>query len=511
MSNDSTGRRIAKNTLALYFRMLFLLIVSLYVNRVALAELGSEDFGIYNVVGGIVPILLFVTTALANATQRFFNIEIGKGGDLLSLRKVFATTTFINIVLTVIILLISETIGLWFVNHCMNFRPERMQSVNWVFQFSVINCIPGILFASFFSSIICHERMSVFAGLSIFEAIIKLIFVFCLPYIPAMKLEFYTLMVFSVSILQSVFYIVYSRRHFPECCHISFQLVTRESLRKVLSFTSWSVLGVLDTIIHIQGISILVNIFFGTVVNAAYGIANQLNGVVKRFVQSFMTAFTPHVVKSYSAGKIEEMHDYILKGCRISLILVSVITIPLIVEAPGVMSVWLKEVPEYAVTFVRMILIVSLLDSSTELLNASIGATGHIKWYNIIITGIGFLHIVFTYILYHLGYAPYSAMYVYIVIVLCIQYCRFGFNIKSVSLPAKKVICQYVLRGMFFFCIAFFLSYSIHRWMSADSIINTLVSCSLSAISIIILAFALMILPSERKAIFSLIKNKLSL
>lgn len=511
MGNDSPGRRIAKNTLALYFRMLFLLIVSLYVNRVALAELGSEDFGIYNVVGGIVPILLFVTTALANATQRFFNIEIGKGGDLLSLRKVFATTTFINIILTIIVLLISETIGLWFVNHCMNFRPERMLSVNWVFQFSVINCIPGILFASFFSSIICHERMSVFAGLSIFEAIIKLIFVFCLPYIPTMKLEFYTLMVFSVSILQSVFYIVYSRRNFPECCHISFRLVTRESLRKVLSFTSWSVLGVLDTIIHIQGISILVNIYFGTVVNAAYGIANQLNGVVKRFVQSFMTAFTPHVVKSYSAGQIDEMHDYILRGCRISLILVSVLTIPLIVEAPGVMSIWLKEVPEYAVIFVRLILIVSLLDSCTELLNASIGATGHIKWYNIVITVIGLLHIVFTYILYNYGYAPYTAMYVYIAVVLCIQSCRFVFNIRSVSLPVKKIFMEYVVRGIFFLCITFFMSYCIHRWLSACSIYETLASCCLSVVSIIIVAAVSMLLPSERKSIICLIRKKLSL
>lgn len=511
MDNENIGRRIAKNTMALYFRMLFLLVVSLYVNRVVLAELGEEDFGIFNVVGGIVPILLFITTAIANATQRFFNVEIGKGGDITELRRVFATTCLINIILTVVIVLLSETLGLWFVNNCMNFRPERMSSVNWVFQYSVINCIPGILFASYLSSIICHEHMTTFAWLSVFEALIKLAFVFVLPFIPIMKLEFFTLMTLTISALQSVFYIVYSRKSFAECRQLSFNLVTKESLQRVLSFTSWSVLGVLDTIIHIQGIAVLVNIFFGTIVNAAFGITNQLNNVVKRFVQSFMTAFTPHVVKSYSAGKIEDMHECILRGCRISLILISLIVIPLIIEAPGVMAIWLKEVPEYAVILVRMILIVSLIDSSTDLLNASIGATGRIKWYNIVVTGIGLIHVLMTYAFFRLGYAPYSAMIIYIVVISFIQVGRFVFNIHEVSLPADKVLSQYVLRGIFFISVAFLVSYSIHSWLRADSITQTLLSCVLSLLSTLIIAVFFMLMPSERQSMVVMIKNKLFL
>lgn len=504
----STSRRIAVNTLSLYFRMLFLLVVSLYVNRVVLAELGAEDFGIYNVVGGIVPILLFITTALANATQRFFNVEIGKGGDLTSLRKVFATTCFINLVLTVIVVLLSETLGLWFVNHCMNFRPERMTSVNWVYQFSVINCIPGILFASYFSSIICHEHMKIFAGLSVFEAVIKLAFVFALPYIPSMKLEFFTLMVFAVGCFQQLFYILYSRRHFAECRQLNFRLVDRESLRGVLGFTSWTVLGVLDTIVHTQGIGILVNIFYGTVVNAAYGIANQMNTVVKRFIQSFMTAFMPHVVKSFAAGNRSEMHEYILRGCRIAFVLVSVIVIPLIIETPEVMSIWLREVPEYAIIFVRLVLLVTLVDSTSDLLTASIGATGRIKWYNIVITAIGLLHVVLTYILYYLGYPPYSAMYVYIGVVFVMSVGRFWFNVRGVGLPVRGILMQYVVRGGGFFVLAVLLSWCLHLWLSDGRILCTLLVCVFSVVCTLILASLLVLLPTERRAIVRLVHTK---
>lgn len=353
--------------------------------------------------------------------------------------------------------------------------------------------------------------MTTFAWLSVFEALIKLAFVFVLPFIPIMKLEFFTLMTLTISALQSVFYIVYSRKYFAECRQLSLNLVTKESLQRVLSFTSWSVLGVLDTIIHIQGIAVLVNIFFGTIVNAAFGITNQLNNVVKRFVQSFMTAFIPHVVKSYSAGKIEDMHECVLRGCRISLILISLIVIPLIIEAPGVMAIWLKEVPDYTVILVRMILIVSLIDSSTDLLNASIGATGRIKWYNIVVTGIGLIHVLMTYAFFRLGYAPYSAMIIYIVVVTMIQIGRFVFNIHEVSLPADKVLSQYVLRGIFFISVAFLVSYSIHSWLRADSITQTLLSCVLSLLSTLIIAVFFMLMPSERQSMVVMIKNKLSL
>ena len=506
-TNDN--KRIAKNTMALYFRMLFLMVVSLYTNRVVLAELGEEDFGIYSAVGGIVPMLLFITHAIASATQRFLNVELGKGGDLLSLRRVFATTCLINLVLTGFIVLLCETFGYWFVNYEMNFRPERAMAVNWVLQCSVINCIPGIIFASYLSSIITHEHMGVFAGLSLLEAAIKLAFVLALPFIPCYKLEFYAVMTLTLSIVLGSFYFFYSRRHFEETRHVELRLATRQSVLGVLKFTSWTVLGVLDTIVHIQGIAMVVNIYFGMVVNAAYGIAAQVNSVVKRFVQSFLTAFNPHVVKSYAAGQREEMHTYILRGCRIALILVSVIVIPLTIETEGILSLWLKEVPRYTAVLVRFALIATLLDSSTELLTAAMGATGRIKWYHIVVTSVGLLHLLLTWLLFWLGFPPYWSMYVYIAVMVVMQACRFGFNVRDIGLPLGDVLRQYVLRGICFVCVSLPLPILVHHYAGADSRLFALMNCLLAVLCVLAAGYALMLFPSERKGISSLIASKL--
>lgn len=508
MSTDNTGKRIAKNTLALYFRMFFLLLVSLYTNRVVLAELGASDFGIYSVLYGLMVIISFFTTAIANATQRFLNVELGKGSTLSNLRKVFSATVAINILLAVVLFVLGETLGLWFVNTQMNFDPDRMTAVNWVYQFLVGNWVVGVISAPYYSAIITHERMDIFAGFSVLEAVIKLLFVFALPFIHWHQLELFTFMVFFISCVLAVCYVVFSRRHFEESRQIDWHF-DWSIVRRMLGFTSWTVLGVCTTSFQVQGVAILVNLFFGTIVNAAFGIAMQVNGVVKRFVQSFLTAFNPHIVKTYAADQLDEMHLYIIRGCRIAIVLVAMFVIPLMIETPTVLTLWLNKVPDQTVVFVRFILLAMLIDCSSELLTTAVGSTGQVKWYNIVLSLFGILQLIITWVLYHYGYASYTAMYVYLSMIVVMLIVRFYFTSIEVSLSMRRVFTDILLRSIFFILIAASLPCWLHLFLEGQGLFKLLIVSSSSIVSILVSAWLIMAASSERQMIIQLIRKKL--
>lgn len=509
MSTDNTGRRIAKNTLALYFRMFFLLLVSLYTNRVVLAELGASDFGIYTVLYGLMVIIAFFTTAIANATQRFLNVELGKRSTLADLRKVFSATFAINLLLALVLFVLGETVGLWFVNTQMNFDPTRMTAVNWVYQFLVGNWVIGVISAPYYSAIITHERMDIFAGFSVLEAVIKLLFVFALPFIQWHQLELFTFMVFFISCMLAVCYTIFSRKHFEESRQIDWHF-DWSIVRRMLGFTSWTVLGVCTSSFQVQGVAILVNIFFGTIVNAAFGIAMQVNGVVKRFVQSFLTAFNPHIVKTYSAGQLEEMHTYIIRGCRIAIFLVAIFVVPLIIEAPTVLSLWLSKVPDQTVFFVRFILVAMLIDCCSELLTVAIGATGKVKWYNLVLTFCGLIQLLATWILYKSGYSSGSAMYVYLIVLAIMVAIRFWYVSYEVRLSISCVFREIIGRTVAFVILGSFLPVTLYLILE-NSIITFFLICIVCLISVFISGWLCMALPSERTAIQKLMRQKLHL
>lgn len=494
--------------MALYFRMFFLLVVSLYSNRVVLAELGASDFGIYTVLYGVMVIIAFFTTAIANATQRFMNVELGRQSSLADLRKVFSATVAINLLLALVLFVLGETFGLWFVNTQMNFDSSRMDAVNWVYQFLVANWVVGVLSAPYYSAIITHERMDIFAGLSVVEAVIKLAFVLALPFIHWHQLELFTFMVLLISCVLAVCYIVFSRKHFEESRRIDWHF-DWSIVRRMLGFTSWTVLGVLTTSFQVQGVAILVNIFFGTVVNAAFGIAMQVNGVVKRFVQSFLTAFNPHIVKTYAAGALSEMHAYILRGCRIAILLVATFVIPLMVETPTVLSLWLTEVPDQTVIFVRFVLLAMLIDCSSELLTVAVGATGRVKWYNVVLTVCGFLQLLVTWVLYRNGYASYSAMYVYLLMIVLMLVLRFWFTVRAVGLSILEVVRQVGLRGSVFALIAMSVSYWMHTMVESQGFMRFLIMGLLSVLCTLVSGWFVMLQSSERQGILNGIRKKL--
>lgn len=444
MSSQANNKRIAKNTLLLYFRMLFMMAVSLYTSRVVLATLGIEDYGIYNVVGGIVVVLSFLNGAMAGATQRFLNVELGKC-DYGQLRKVFSTSIIIHMWVAGAIILLAETIGVWFLNAQMNIASERMTAANWVFQFSIAAFVFNVISVPYNACIIAHEKMSAFAYISVLEVVLKLLVVYALLLVSFDKLIFYAFLIMCVGIVIRIVYNLYCNRHFDECKSIDWH-VDKRLMKSMLSFSGWTIFGNLGFVFHTQGIAILMNIFFGATVNAAQGVANQINGVVKNFVQNFLTALNPQVVKSYAAGELEDMHRLILRGCRIAFFLVAFFVVPLTLEAPTVLGIWLKEVPEYTVIFVRLVLLLTLFDSFSGLLATAKGATGDIKVYQIVLTTIGFFHLPLSWLFFCLGYEPYYAMYVYLVIIVTLQVVRIWFVCRSINLSLLRFYRNVVLR-----------------------------------------------------------------
>lgn len=406
MSNNS---RIAKNTIFLYIRLLITLLVSLYTARVILNALGFADYGLYNVVGGIVVMFSFINSGMVQASQRFMAFEIGKGASN-DLNAIFATTNTIHFIIAGVILLLAETIGLWFLNTQMNIDPDRMVAANWVYQFSVFTFLVGVISVPYNAALIAHEHMDVYAYFSILEVGLKLLIVFLIQIIDTDKLIFYAFMVFIVSVINRIVYNVYCRIKFEEC---KFSLVyNKEYFGKILSFAGWSFFGNIGFSFKKEGINILINIFFGTIVNAARGVAYQVSGIISQFSNSFQMAIIPQIVKQYAAGNEEGMLSLSYRGAKFSFYLLYFLALPLLLITPFVLEVWLKAVPDSTVIFLRLTLIVSLIDCTAVPIGKAIDATGNIKLFQILIACIMLCDIPISYLFLMLGMPAYTVMYV---------------------------------------------------------------------------------------------------
>lgn len=414
MNTPSNNKRLAKNTLLLYLRMILIIIVGLYTSRIVLQTLGVDDYGIYNVVGGIVAMLAFLNSAMTAASQRFISFELGTG-NLSKLKQVFCTSVTIHIAIAGIILIIAETIGLWFLNTHMNIAPERMTAANWVYQCSILTFMTTVISVPYNACIVAHERMKAFAYISIVETCLKLAIVYLLLILPSDKLITYAILMFSVSIIIRIIYGIYCKLNFEECTYqFSFN---KNSFNEMFAFAGWSVIGNLGFALKDQGSNVVLNIFCGTAINAARGVALQVNGIINNFSSNFIMALNPQITKQYAAGNVQESIQLVYAGCRYSLYLLSIISVPFMVNLNYLLSLWLGTVPPYTTEFLFLALIAALINSIATPLVTAMQATGRIRNFQIIICIIMMCELPLTYIILKLGYKPYMAMIASIIVV----------------------------------------------------------------------------------------------
>lgn len=404
MSNSSeNNKRLAKNTMFMYIRMVFLMAVGLYASRVILQTLGISDYGLYNVVGGVVAMFGFLNSTLSTSTQRFLNIEIGKGNSD-SMKKVFSNALFLHLLLVAIVLFLAETVGLWFLMNKLVIPEGRETAAMWVYQFSIVAVCVQIFQLPFMSSIIAHERMSVYAYVSIYEGLAKLVILFILQLLEYDKLILYGALILLVQLSVAIIYNIYSRNSFNEASfHIS---KDKGMFHEMLGFSGWNVFGNLASVCNSQGLNIVLNLFFGTAINAARGVAFQVHGLVTQLVNNFQLAVKPQVVKYYAAGQQKEMTDLVFNAAKYSAYLMMLVNIPLILEIHPLLHLWLGEYPDYTPVFVGIILFRSIITSMTGTIVMVVHASGYLKKVGIYGGGVLLSVLPISYILFRIGFSP---------------------------------------------------------------------------------------------------------
>lgn len=412
MKDIKNNKRIAKNTLYLYLRTLLVMGISLYTSRVILDILGVEDYGIYNVVGGFVSMFSVLSATMTTASQRFIAYELGT--ERPDVKRVFSTAVSIHILLAIAIFLLLESFGIWFLNCKMNIAQERLFAANWVFQCSVITFCVNLISIPYNAAIVAYEKMSAFAYISMFEVVCKLACVYSLFIIPSDSLIVYAVFMMGVAVILRLIYGWYSSKNCTDCKY-SF-IFEKKIFKEMFAFSGWNYIGSTAGILNGQGINILINLFFGTALNAARGIATQVDSAINTFVQNFMMALNPQITKSYAAKDFVHVNSMIIVGTKFAFFLLWIFCIPVILNTDFILRIWLKEVPDYTILFIQLGLYYNLINALSQCLYTTMLATGKIKKYQIVVGSIGFLSFPLTYVFFKLGYPPdsaYWALYIF--------------------------------------------------------------------------------------------------
>jgi O-antigen/teichoic acid export membrane protein len=442
MPNTGHNKRIARNTAMLYIRMLFTMVVSLFTSRVVLNAIGVVDFGIYNVVGGIVVMFAFLNGTLGSGTQRFITFQLGKN-DFNELKKVFSTSLLLHLCIALIILILAETVGLWFLNNKLNIPVDRMYAAQWVYQFSVFASIISIVQVPYNASIIAHENMTVYAYVSIVEVSLKLLLVYLLLISNYDKLITYSLLIFAVSVIVMSIYRIYCKKKYDEC---RFHFVwDKEIFQSMLSFSGWNIFGVLAFTGANQGINILLNIFFGPSVNAARAVSYQISSSVNAFVTNFQTAVSPQIVKLFAENKIDELKNLVFQNAKYAFLLLFFISLPILYELDTILYLWLKIVPKNTVLFCRIILLQSLLYSMNTPFIMAIHAVGKTKYINLTGGTALLLVLPISYFLLKMGFPAYVPFIIYILGTIGEFYFDLHFLKKFINLSFKDFFIKTII------------------------------------------------------------------
>lgn len=414
----SSNRRIAKNTVALYLRMFLTMIVGFYTSRVVLNTLGVQDYGIYGVVGGVIAMMGFLNAAMAGATSRFLTFELGRG-DSARLARTFSSALIIHMGIALVVMVLGETVGLWFLCNKLVIPPSRMEAAHWVYQLSILSSMIGITQAPYDASIISHEKMNVYAYVEILNSLLKLGIVYLLVLGHFDKLKLYAVLTLAVSVTIMMIYRVYCLRHFKET-HFHW-VWDKAILKPMLSFSGWDLYGNACVTARQQGINFLINMFFGVTLNAASSIATTVTGMISGLVFNVITAFRPQIIKQHAQNKIEEMQSLMTNAAVITIILYGILLTPCFFEMPLLLHIWLGIVPAHAVDFCRILLFSSTIGLINSIVNIGIHATGDIKKISLITGSIFLLSLPAVYIFFKLkfdvDYAYFTLVFVNLLVV----------------------------------------------------------------------------------------------
>lgn len=422
--------------------MILMMLISLYTSRVVLSTLGVIDYGIWNVVSGIIVLFSFITNSMTQATQRYLNFELGKS-SIERQSKVFSTSVNIHIMLGILLVVSSEIIGVWFLNNKMNIPAERMYAANWIFQFSILSCFITVLSCPYNAAIIAHEKMGTFAWISILDAILKLVIVYVLVIFRVDKLILYSFLILLVTLLDIGIYFYYSVTHFEETKYS--RHIEKTLLKEMLSFASFLMLGNIAYVCFTQGVNILINITYGPILNASRGIANQVSGAVNKFFINFQTALNPQITKSCAIKDYDYLHKLIYASSKYSFFLLYIISFPIIIETENILNLWLTEVPAYTIQFVRLVIVISVIDAISNPIGTSVIGNGKIKNYSTIMGGIMISILPLSYLSIKIFNSPLSIYYTHIIVITIAHNIRLFFAKKYIQLSIKQYFTKAVV------------------------------------------------------------------
>ena len=498
------NKKILKNTLALYSRLFITMALGLVSSRFILNSLGVVDYGIYNVVGGIVTMFTFLNGSMAASVSRYLTYELGTGNQE-RLNAVFSTSMITHIILSIGIVLLSETIGMWFLYHKMIIPENRIDCAFWVFQISILSTVLNIISVPYNSLIVAHERMTTFALITVLDSILKFGVAISLPYLPGDRLLIYALCIMFILVLDRILYQIYCLSHYPES---KVRFVFHKTIfREMFTFAGWSLSGNVAIMCINTGTNMLLNTFFGPIVNTARGIALQVNGALISFYTNFQMALMPQITKSYAKSKLNDMHEILCLGTRVSFFLLFILGLPAFVFSPQLLELWLGQTPQYSVTFLRVILITSMIGCMSRPLVISIHATGNIKKFQLWESGSLLLLLPTAYLFLYLGYSPVSVFIVQVFIELLAQVIRIYIVLPMIKCSlsyylnhALKPIIKVASISLIICCML----YSFYD--NSSSAYNVIILCGMM-IATLLITITIGFSNSERKKVYTTIKK----
>ncbi len=499
-------KRIAKNTVLLYLRSLISLFISLYTSRLVLKGLGVDDYGVYGVVGGFVSMFSVVASSLRGAVSRFINFAMGKG-DLEEQKNTFSLSLTIMAILSSIVILLTETVGLWFLHNRMNIPPDRVSAAFWCFQFSVLSAVSSFLVISFTSSIIAHEKMGVFAYIDVGEVVLKFFVALLITFSPGNldKLVLYAALLLTITLTKQMISRIYAMKHFEEC-RIKWYWEKNKFI-EMFSYAGWSYLGKTTESFAGQGVNMVINVVFGPAVNAARSLGFTVVHAMQIFVNNFTMAIWPQVTQSYASGDYDYMKQLIFRGSKFSCFIMWMIILPLMLETEFVVRLWLGEYPDYTIIFIRLSLICNIISTFQIILGMGIKATGKIQWMQISVSILEVFLFITAYLLLHHGFSPEWVYYVSVVFSTLKVLVLWGISKRQLGVSTSDFIRSVVWPAIIVFvvssCIPVVLRiYMPEGWLRFLTVL--FISLGTSAISILYLGC----IPSERKMLIDLVLSK---